>query len=213
MKHELLLDITRHMPCKTIAPSAYDSGKTRKPITRESMAKLISYNPKTGKFVWGRRESESFNKTHAGKVAGYIDWDGYRVITMDRGIYMAHRLAFLWMTGAFPSGQVDHINHIRDDNRWQNLRVVSHKENARNAALPRDNKSGVCGVGWHLETGKWRAYITENRKQIYLGLHEDFFEAVCARKSAENRLGYLENHGLPKGATYRYKTPSGRSAV
>jgi HNH endonuclease len=55
--------------------------------------------------------------------ARYINSDGYRVIEIDETEYFAHDLAWLWMTGEFPKGQIEHINGIKDDNRWCNLRI------------------------------------------------------------------------------------------
>jgi len=99
--------------------------------------------------------------------------------------------------GEWPSGQVDHINGVRDDNRIVNMRDVSHQDNCRNAARPRTNTSGVSGVVWDKPHKKWRAEIRANGKMKNLGRFAIFDDAVAVRKSAEVEYGYHPNHGRP----------------
>jgi len=120
----------------------------------------------------------------------------YRKVRVDGKLQRLHRVLWADANGPIPAGmQIDHINGDTLDNRLENLRLVTHKDNARNAKRRSDNKSGVTGVHWKKKNQKWTAQIKDNGKQVYLGLHDDWFEAVCARKSAEKRLGYHVNHG------------------
>ena len=80
---------------------------------------------------------------------------------------------------------VDHINHDTLDNRKQNLRVCTQRENSMNVSLPKNNTSGVRGVRWDSEKRKWHAYIYQNKKSKFLGYFDNFDDAVKARKDAE----------------------------
>lgn len=117
----------------------------------------------------------------------------YRVIGISGKNYLAHRLAFLYMTGSFPDGLVDHINHDSSDNRWANLREATSTDNNRNIRMHHDNRSGICGV-W-LDRKRWVAKIGVNSNQVCIGRFDNLFDAVCARKSAEIEHGYHKNHG------------------
>jgi hypothetical protein len=99
------------------------------------------------------------------------------------------------MEGAYPPEHVDHINHIKHDNRWCNLRKVSKRENERNRGLQSNNKSGYTGVTWDKGTGKWRVTIQVNGKQVNLGLYHDVEEAARVRKDYAVQYGYHINHG------------------
>lgn len=165
---------------------------TKQTLTHSRLIYLLSYNADTGVFTWNDTE----HRVIAGSVAGFThNVKGYRFITIDGVWYREHRLAFLYMTGEFPPDQVDHINHIRHDNRWVNLRLCSNKENHKNQKLSKSNKSGVYGVQFVTKTGRWRSFITIQRKNIHLYSGYDLFQACCARKSAENKYGYHKNHG------------------
>lgn len=161
-------------------------------ITPEQLKVILNYDPETGVFIWltskGRR-------VKAGDIAGSIEAEGYRVIRIDKKLYKAHRIAWLYMTGSWPKNQIDHINHIRDDNRWANFKEATNQENQRNASLRKDNVSGVAGVCWSKADRMWRARIRNKSERVYLGRFADKFEAICARLSANNKYGYHENHG------------------
>lgn len=106
-----------------------------------------------------------------------------------------HRKIFTEKNGIIPDGmQIDHINGITDDNRIENLRCVTQKQNQQNRKMPKTNKSGIVGVSITIHN-KWYATIWKDGKQISLGIYLDFFEAICARKSAEIKYGFHKNHG------------------
>jgi len=98
------------------------------------------------------------------------------------------------MTGVWPKNQIDHDDHVRNNNRWANLKETTHQENAKNKSLYMRNKSGVSGV--RLYKDRWVTQITVNKKQAHLGSFTDFFEACCARKSAEHKYSFHINHGV-----------------
>jgi len=154
-------------------------------LTQKRLKHLLDYDPVTGVFVWKVRAS---NSVSVGAVAGCMDTGKYCVIVVDKTLYKAHRLVWLYMTGKMPCGQVDHINGVRNDNRLVNLREASHGENQRNALKRADNTSGYKGVSWHTASGKWRADIKVDGTGSYLGLFARVEDAAAAYAKASARL-------------------------
>jgi len=139
-----------------------------KPLpTYERVTGLLHYEPETGVFTW--RHTCGDRHTIAGQVAGGINVHGYRAIRIDGGRYRANRLAWLWMTGDWPTHIVDHENGIKADDRWSNLRAATKSQNNANSRLKSNNKSGFKGVVYREKFGKWTAQITVNRTHRYLG--------------------------------------------
>ena len=161
-------------------------------LTQSYLKSILHYDPETGIFT---RIVKVANNVNIGDVAGGIDSCGYVRIRVKRQFYSLHRLAFFYMTGAFPSEHIDHINGIRHDNRWANLRPVMKIENRWNLKKYNSNTSGTVGVSWHIRSFRWLAHISKHGKRKHLGRYTDFFEACCARKSAENLYGFHPNHG------------------
>lgn len=149
--------------------------------TAEQIRNLLHYDPQSGDFTWKRPRSKLFPF----RQAGWIDSKGYRSIRLDRIHYKAHRLAWLYMTGNWPTLEIDHINRSKSDNRWLNLREVTSGQNAQNTKVNRDSSSGFKGVHLHKKTSKWRAGIGFKGKHIDLGLFSSKEAAICARMNAE----------------------------
>lgn len=150
-------------------------------LTQDRLKELLDYSSADGLFVW-RTNSNS----KKGKVAGTVNGQGYVAIPIDGQRYVAHRLAFLWMEGVFPPDQVDHINRVRSDNRWENLRPATHGENSRNTAAR--CASGHKGVYQVKSSQKWRARITINGKECHLGNFKRVEDAAAAYTSALQTL-------------------------
>lgn len=123
----------------------------------------LSYNPETGIFTW--EEHRFINLI--GQRAGRKNINGYRQIAFKSKRYYEHRLAFIFMVGRWPVEDTDHMNHIRDDNRWSNLREASRTQNNYNLSLTH-NKLGLKGV-YQDQNGKYVAQIRINGPQIILG--------------------------------------------
>ena len=155
-------------------------------LTQARLRELLDYDPATGVFRW--RVSRGGKK--AGKEAGSIDCNGYRRIDIDSRRYYSGRLAFLWMTGAWPDSCIDHINRNRADDRWCNLRLATWKENGRNKSLSRNNRLGVIGVRYRKNYPKkpYEARIYKDGKEIWIGQFPSLEEAVAARQKAEREL-------------------------
>lgn len=149
----------------------------------QELKRILHYDPESGVFVWKVKPSMIVD---SGDIAGTICTDGYINILIKRKRYKAHRLAFLYMTGEFPE-YVDHINGIRDDNRWNNLRECSRKQNAQNAKLRTDNSSGIKGVYWHSRAKKWAAQARMDGKTKTIGYFIDKNEAILARTEFVNK--------------------------
>lgn len=138
------------------------------------------------------------SRFHPGDIAGTVDGDGYIRIALFRQSVLAHRFAWEWDNGPIPEGmQIDHIDHVRTNNKRDNLRIVTHEQNGQNTKKSIRNTSGCVGVYWYASREKWWAFIGNVAKgtRKSLGYYSDWFDAVCARKRAEFELCYHENHG------------------
>lgn len=161
-------------------------------LLQERLKELLHYDPYTGVFT---RLVKTSNRVQVGDIAGSDNGDGYIKINLDGGKYYAHRLAFLYMTGGFNSEFTDHINGVRDDNRWLNLRAVTPADNVRNSKMAKNNTSGVVGVFWNKKYERWEAKIKLTGKYKFLGYFNSIHQAAIARKNAEIKYGFHANHG------------------
>jgi hypothetical protein len=166
-------------------------------IDQKHLKTQLHYNPETGCFTW----LVCKKGLRAGTVSNNITTAGggkmYKRIRIDQKDYLAHRLAFLYMTGSFPKETVDHIDGDGLNNIWSNLRDVSISENNRNLRIRSDNSSGITGVTRRSDGKKWVAQIWVNGKFKYLGFFEEIEDAAAARYTAEKKYGFHKNHGLP----------------
>jgi hypothetical protein len=134
-------------------------------VTAEQLHNLFTYDSNTGLLTWIVRPSRSVK---IGDVAGNINKFGYSTIGIKGHVYKTHRLVWLYVTGNWPKGLIDHINGVKSDNRFENLRDVGADGNSQNVRKPnKRNKSGFMGVIWF--QNKWRASMTVNSKTKWLG--------------------------------------------
>ena len=157
---------------------------TEKSITQDKLKKLISYNPDTGEFF---RLVSLSNSSKIGKVTGYKTDFGYIRLCVDGKQYFAHRLAWLYIYGEFPSSVIDHIDQNPSNNKISNLRTVSIKQNLENRNKPKNNKSGFKGVSWSKSVNKWIAMIGHKNQQIYLGAYKNIHDADHAYQNAAKK--------------------------
>ena len=150
-------------------------------LTQEKLKLAMTYDEKTGKFVWN----------NTGKVAGTYNGYGYITIGICGKMYMAHRLAWLYVNGEFPNGQIDHINRNRKDNRICNLRVVSNQLNQTNRTVQKNSTSGYTGVSFKNNKNIYESHIMVNGKSIHLGCYKTLKDAVNARIKAELENDFL----------------------
>jgi hypothetical protein len=161
-------------------------------LTQEILKQRLHYDPLTGLFTWLVSNNSSRSN---GEVAGSLNGAGYIQIRINKKFYLAHRLAFLFMNGSLPKGQVDHINHVKTCNAWANLRDVSELINHQNISKDMRNKTGVTGVKYRHNQDRFIARIGVNKTDVYLGSFKNLDDAVIARKHAEKHYGFHVNHG------------------
>lgn len=171
---------------------------TRDLPTIEYLRQRLRYEPETGKLYWRpfAAATSQWNGKWAGREAGTRRPDGYRKVFVDGHQISAHRVIWAMHHGCWPSGEIDHINHERDNNRLENLRDVSRTENRRNHSRNRNNTSGVTGVAYYAKEGNWLAQMQVGYRNVLFRRFATFEEAVAARKAAEARYGFHANHGV-----------------
>lgn len=140
-------------------------------LTQERVKELLNYDPITGIFTWKVNVSST---GRAGNVAGSDNGAGYLLIRVDKRLYLAHRLAALYMEGQFPPALIDHLDMNKSNNRWANLRHATKAENAQNKLKAQANNalSGLLGVYWNAVNKQWGAKVNFNRKQHHAGFFE-----------------------------------------
>lgn len=154
---------------------------SRKPVQRDNYSNDRDYN-----LVNSRISGKECNSRN---VQGYLQ---VRVLGLT---WKVHRISWLLYYGDWPEKQLDHINGIKTDNRIVNLREVTSLENCKNLPKKLGATSKHLGVSWHRRDKKWQASIKVGSKSIYLGYFDSQEEAYAARKKADVKYGFHENHG------------------
>jgi hypothetical protein len=155
-------------------------------INAKEVRELFEYNPENGNLTWVKKR-KYFSKLLLGNIAGTLNDNGYRAVTIKGKTYQIHRIIWLYVHGKFPENVIDHINGIKDDNRLCNLRDCTISENNLNTKLSKNNVSGIKGIHWNKLKNKWHGQINFNKKKIFIGYFDDFFEACCKIRSARNK--------------------------
>lgn len=165
-------------------------------ITAEHLRQRLHYDPDNGLFTWRERllthpKVSTWNTRFSGQPAGHPDHLGYIRITIDGKCYLAHRLAYLYVTGHWPNDFIDHKNQQPSDNRWCNLRPATPRENSRNHRMRPTNTSGYTGVrAPQDDCPKWEASIEVLGEYITLGYFDTGELASEAhRRAAEKYFG------------------------
>lgn len=164
----------------------------RNALDQETLKRRLHYDPETGVFTWLETHIHRLGKEAGSVKAGKAGQDGrrYRYINIGGVLYRANRLAWLYMTGHWPDGDVDHENLIRDDNRWANLRDATRAQNNVNSATPSNNTSGFKGVSFDKINKKWVASMSVENKTVKLGR---FATAELAAEAY--RAALVDRHG------------------
>jgi len=157
------------------------SDRRKKPLTLERLKELVSYNKETGVFTNNKtRGSRSLIGDKAGCISKAT---GYEIIRIDQINYLSHRVAWFYVYGQWPSDCIDHKNGIRSDNRIENIREATRKENGQNTPPSIRNKSGYQGV-WQVKGGKWISHLGGIKKR-HLGTFDTPQEAHSAYLKAK----------------------------
>ncbi len=149
-------------------------------LTPDRIRQLLSYDPTTGGI------SRVFGD-HIRPAKPSRRKDGYLVIGLLRKTYYVHRVVWAYVYGEWPTGQIDHINCDKADNRIANLRISDCAGNARNKLRSKRNLSGVKGVHWNRTARKWHAQIKVDYQTIYLGLFASRDDAHAAYVEAAKK--------------------------
>lgn len=152
-------------------------------LTATRLRSLLRYEPETGVFVW----LVSRGRVRAGEIAGSNVPNWYTHIGIDGKTYRAHRLAWLYMTGAWPSRDTDHRNRVKSDNRFENLRDIGRSGNMQNVVQPQANN--ICGALGVSKNGKaFRCRISVDGKRKHVGTFPTINDAHAAYLEAKRTL-------------------------
>lgn len=153
--------------------------------------KIFDY--RDGNLVWLVSPSK---RAKVGDTAGTVNNRGYVSIIFQGKSYRAHRIVWEMHNGKIEDGyQIDHINHVRDDNRIENLRLVTNSINSKNKSKS-SRGIGFLGVTWHSRDKVYQVNATVNGKRVHIGNFKCLNEAILARKLAvAEDAEYHDNHG------------------
>lgn len=156
----------------------------RKVLSVEELKENLHYNPETGIFT---RIKANYGTVKIGDIAGTLTSMGYIAIRVGAIHYQAHRLAWLYMTGEMPTEFIDHIDCIKSNNRFCNLRESTNRQNAQNLKkAQKHNSTGFLGVSYDKKRDKFKASIYKNGKSKHLGRFDTAKEAheayLCAKR-------------------------------
>lgn len=154
-------------------------------LTAARLREVLHYDPETGYFKWALRIS---SKCPSGKLAGTITHWGYAHTKVDKEGHYCHRLAWLYMTGGWPQHDVDHINGVRHDNRWANLRDVTRRMNLQNQHRARKGKASGAPLGVVRAGNRFAAQITVNGVLKHIGTFGETAAAHEAYLAAKREL-------------------------
>lgn len=171
---------------------------------REAL-ELFRYDYETGVLYWRWRVNNRVPKTL--EAGAQNKSNGYLYVKVHGRRYLVHRVVMLMCYGFCGEGlDVDHINHVRNDNRLVNLRFVTRRENQRNQSLSSKNTSGVTGVCFLKARKKYMAQIRVDGENIFLGRFETLEEAAAARAEANLKYKFNNNHGKGRAEYVRKKS-------
>ena len=157
-------------------------------ITQERLKELLSYDPQTGLFTWLMDKGSA----RKGALAGKLNTASYVQIQLDKRVYLAHRLVWLYIYGAFPNCLIDHIDGDKNNNSLSNLREATHTENQRNKRKFRGKYlKGVMKV-----RNSYQSFIRHDNKKKYLGCfktEQEAYQAYCL--AAQKYFGEFANFG------------------
>jgi hypothetical protein len=139
-------------------------------LTFENLARVVSYDAKTG----------AFTRNKNGQKIGKINKDGYVEISVYSKRYLVHRLAWFYVYGVWPEGSLDHVDRDKTNNAIDNLRKLTPSQQAQNTNLHPLNTSGYRGVFLDKQTNRWRARIRVNNVKHSLGAFDTAEEAYAA---------------------------------
>ena len=160
----------------------------------EELLRQLDYDPNTGIFRW---KVTTNNRAKVGSVAGTYTLKGYRQIKFNGKSWRAGRLAWFYVHGVEPTHAIDHINHIKDDDRIDNLRDATGTEQQRNLPLFSTNSTGHHNISWDKVNLRYKVSVREkgNKSSTTVGRFSSLKKAISARDVALSINNYHTNHG------------------
>lgn len=146
-------------------------------LTQSRLREILFYDPSTGRFAWCDLE-------RAHKPVGHVHHGYLKISVPGHGGIYAHRLAWLYMTGEWPTKSIDHADCDRSNNAWSNLRLASRQQNAANSIRQRRNITNAKGVSKRKDRDGYRAFIQVGDRNVHLGDYNTIEEAAAAYAGA-----------------------------
>ena len=155
-------------------------------MSQSHLRTILRYYPATGDFFWLVNRAGRGGIVKAGSLAGHVCKSNQVVtIRIDRKLYLAHRLVWLYVHGRWPSHFIDHINLDSCDNRLCNIREATPSQNNMNMRIRSNNRSGVKGVFWSARETRWSVSIGYEGKELKLGRFACLGQASRVRREAQ----------------------------
>jgi len=157
---------------------------------KDDLLNVFIYNPILGCLFRDFRNNRKYKYKEPIKRVGYLNEDGYERIKFKHKSYYTNRLIWIMHHGDIPEGYyVDHINNIRNDNRIENLQLLTARDNTNKRTINKNNTSGYRGVSFSSSDNKWRVtYMLEGKKKIKRFIHKAC--AIAYRKIVDARYGF-----------------------
>ncbi len=165
----------------------------RNEMNQNKLRELYNYDKSTGLLT--NRITRS-SRALEGAVVGSLNNHGYMRTSIDGKPYKVHRLIWTYVTGEelTKTDLIDHKDHDKANNKWDNLRKVTSAENSQNRSKSKNNTSGYTGVHWNKKIKKWTALVEVDTKRLTIGHYDDIFEAWCHRLDALDEHEFHKNH-------------------
>lgn len=159
--------------------------------SKEYLLSLFEY--RDGKLFWKQKTSK-YSNIRVGYEVGYLDKNGYIIVVINSKHYKLHRIIWKMFYDTDPMEQLDHIDHDKSNNKIENLREVSQKENSKNQTKNKDNTSGYSNIYIRKDNVKKKykvQFVSEKHTKCFLTLEE----AINHRDEKYTEFGFHENHG------------------
>lgn len=163
-------------------------------ITHEELLTLLDYDPSTGHLIW--KTGKHSKRIKKGTRAGFLRKSGYRGITLKGKSYLEHHVIWFHQIGSWPK-EIDHADHVKDNNAWLNLAEVTHSVNSRNMKQLQNTVTGVQGIQYNRESDTYVAHITVKGRKVFQKTYasKDVELAIQERQAKLIELGFHINHG------------------